>query len=164
MLRYSRLITVMTVLAAACTACTGGTVSGSSTITKAQAVARIEQLVNETTDIIRPKPTLEPFRPSLNDRSCLNLTDGGSKDQIVIYRAYYLRGIPADQIHDVAAEVKAYWQQQGHHIESESSNGLNIYGRSSPDDFTITLGWSEGGVLTLEATSTCIWPDGTPPP
>ncbi|MEV6036757.1 hypothetical protein AB0L65_36785 [Nonomuraea sp. NPDC052116] len=62
------------------------------------------------------------------------------------------------------AEVKANWKSQGHHIQAESENGLQLYGRSRPDDFYITIGRSEGDVLTLGSTSTCLWPNGTPEP
>ncbi|MFI6740118.1 hypothetical protein ACIBI9_44955 [Nonomuraea sp. NPDC050451] len=134
------------------------------TITKAQALARIEQLINGTVAIMRPKPELELHQPSLNDSLCLDPLDGGSEDRLIINRTYYLRGLPKDSLKEVIAQVKAYWQSQGHSIEAQSDNGLQLYGRSRPDDFFITIGWTEGDVLTLGSTSTCLWPDGTPEP
>ncbi|MGW6497473.1 hypothetical protein [Nonomuraea angiospora] len=136
------------------------------TITKAQALARIEQLINGTVGVIHPKPELELHRPSLNDGLCLDPLDGGSEERIVVNRAYFLRGLPQDatKLREVIAQVKAYWQSQGHHIQAESENGLQLYGRSRPDDFYITIGRSEGDVLTLGSTSTCLWPNGTPEP
>ncbi|MEQ4719508.1 hypothetical protein [Nonomuraea sp. B19D2] len=134
------------------------------TISKAQALVRIEQLINGTVAIIRPKPVPELHRPSLNDSLCLDPLDGGSEERIVVNRRYFLRGLPKGALKEVIAQVKAYWQSQGHYIQAESENGLQLYGRSRPDDFLITIGRSAGDVLTLGATSTCLWPNGTPEP
>lgn len=60
-----------------------------------------------------------------------------------------------------------YWEQQGHYIEGVSPNGLNISGRSRPDDFLLSLastGPDDNVVLSLGASSYCIWPNGTPEP
>lgn len=136
------------------------------TITKAQALARIEQLINGTVSAVRPKPELDLYRPSTNDGLCLDPVDGGSEERIVVTRSYYLRGLPKaeDALKAVIAGVKAYWQSQGHHISSENVAGLQLYGRSRPDDFYITIGVVADDVLTLGATSTCLWPNGTPEP
>lgn len=136
------------------------------TITKAQALVRIEQLVNETAGVIHPKPELELHRPSLNDGPCLDPTDGGSEERLVISRTYYLRGLPKDEdaLRKIVIEVKAYWQEQGHYISGEHENGLQLYGRSRPDDFLMSIGRVAGNVLSLGAASTCLWPNGTPEP
>lgn len=134
------------------------------TITKAQALDRIKQLIDGTVSVIHPKPQLELHQPSLNDGLCLDPVDGGSEDRIVVNRSYFLRELPKDKLDEVATQVKAYWQSQGHYIETESDDGLEIHARSRPDDFLITLGWSEGDVLTLGSTSTCLWPNGIPEP
>ncbi|MEV5590922.1 hypothetical protein AB0L05_35655 [Nonomuraea pusilla] len=136
------------------------------TITKAQALARIEQLIDGTVRIIHPKPQVELYQPSLNDGLCLDPLDGGSEDRIVVSREYYLRGLPKteDALKEVIAEVKAYWQSQGHFISGENENGLQLYAHSRPDDFLISIGWAAGDVLTLGANSTCLWPNGTPEP
>ncbi|MFC4006003.1 hypothetical protein ACFOY2_02130 [Nonomuraea purpurea] len=133
------------------------------TITKAQALTRIEQLIDGTVSVIHPKPQLELYQPSLNDGLCLDPLDGGSEDRIVVSREYYLRGLPTaeDTLKEVIAKVKAYWQSQGHHISGQNENGLQLYGRSRPDDFLISIGWAAGDVLTLGVNSTCLWPNGT---
>ncbi|MFG6192513.1 hypothetical protein [Nonomuraea sp. JJY05] len=169
MFRSVRLIIAAAVLIAGCApgGALGGAMNASAdkpTITKAQALARIEQLINGTVAVMHPKPELELHQPSLNDSLCLDPVDGGSEDRLIINRTYYLRGLPKDSLKEVVAQVKAYWQSQGHYIEAQSENGLQLYGRSRPDDFFITIGWTEGDVLTLGSTSTCLWPNGTPEP
>lgn len=171
MFRAVRLIAVVAVLVAGCApgGAPGGAMNPSAdkpTITKAQALARIEQLINGTVGAIRPKPQLDLHQPSLNDGLCLDPQDGGSEDRIVVSRSYYLRGLPTteDVLKEVVAEVKTYWQSQGHYISGEHQNGLQLYGHSRPEDFLITIGWAAGNVLSLGATSTCLWPNGTPEP
>ncbi|MEV5556304.1 hypothetical protein AB0L44_21850 [Nonomuraea wenchangensis] len=134
------------------------------TITKAQALTRIGQLIDETVAVIHPKPQLDLYQPSLNDGICPDRQDPGSADRIEVSREYYLRGLPTteDALRKVIAEVKVYWQKQGHYIAVEHENGLQLYGHSRPDDFLITIGREADNVLTLGATSTCLWPNGTP--
>ncbi|RSN08335.1 hypothetical protein DMB42_19985 [Nonomuraea sp. WAC 01424] len=171
MFRAVRLIIAAVVLVAGCAP--GGTVGGAMnpaadkpTITKAQALTRIEQLIDGTASAIRPKPQLDLYQPSLNDGLCLDPQDGGSEDRIVVSREYHLRGLPTteDALKEVIAEVKAYWQSQGHDISGENENGLQLYAHSRPDDFLMSIGWAAGNVLTLGANSTCLWPNGTPEP
>jgi hypothetical protein len=171
MFRAVRLIIAAVVLVAACAP--GGTVGGAMnppddkpTITKAQALARIKQLIDGTVSVIQPKPQPELYQPSLNDGLCLDPQDGGSEDRIVVSREYHLGGLPKteDALKEVIAAVKAYWQSQGHYISGENENGLQLYAHSRPDDFLISIGWAGGDVLTLGANSTCLWPNGTPEP
>ncbi|MGW4411577.1 hypothetical protein ACWEJ6_46655 [Nonomuraea sp. NPDC004702] len=171
MFRVARLIIATVVVIAGCAP--GGPMGGAMspladkpTFTKAQALTRIEQLIDGTASVIRPKPQLDLYQPSLNDGLCLDPQDGGSEDRIVVSREYHLRGLPKteDALKEVIAEVKAYWQSQGHDISGESVNGLQLYAHSRPDDFLISIGWAAGGVLTLGANSTCVWLNGTPEP
>ncbi|MET8333314.1 hypothetical protein [Streptosporangium canum] len=163
----SRLTVMIVVVAILVTGCTGGGAVNEPTMTEAQALARVEQLIKETAAVIRPKPRLDLYRPSLNPNSCLDPSDGGSEDRIVVNRSYYLRDIPQNQVAEAAKQVKQYWEQQGHFIGGVSADGLGITGRSRPDDFLFSLFATDDGndvVLSLGASSPCIWPNGTPEP
>ncbi|WP_431894888.1 hypothetical protein [Nonomuraea sp. bgisy101] len=133
-----------------------------SVLNERQTTERVEQLIRESVAVIQPSPSLELYRPSLNKNLCVGATDGGSEERIIITRTYYLRGIPKDRFVDVAQRVKAHWQDQGHVITEMS--GLDtgepqIAGRSRPDDFILSLSWTQGDVLGIGVTSTCVWPD-----
>ncbi|ADG88523.1 hypothetical protein [Thermobispora bispora] len=134
------------------------------TITKDEALARVEELINDTVANIDPKPRLDVDPTTLKLYPCIRPPGQGLDDRIYIARAYYLRGIPKDKIAEVAQQVRVYWEQQGHVIEGVSKNGLNIAARSRPDDFILSLSWTAGDVLMIGATSHCIWPNGTPEP
>src|SRR5690349_9547869 len=123
MRRHQRFVIAVVLLAAGCTS--NGPVQGGAmtpapdrpTITKAQALARIDQLIQGTVAAIDPKPKLELDKTSLADDRCVDPADGGSEDRIVVGRGYYLHGVPKDRLKDVAQKIKTYWEQQGHHID-----------------------------------------------
>lgn len=117
MFRSVMLIIASAVLVAGCApgGALGGMMNASAdkpTITKAQALDRIKQLIDGTVSVIHPKPQLELHQPSLNDGLCLDPVDGGSEDRIVVNRSYFLRELPKDKLDEVATQVKAYWQSQ----------------------------------------------------
>src|SRR4051794_36708888 len=136
----SRLTVMIVAVVVLVTGCTGGEAVNEPTMTQAQALARVEQLINETVSVITPKPRLDLYRPSLNVNACLDATDGGSEDRIVISRSYYLRDIPRDQVGEVARQIKQHWERQGYYIETASKDGLAVFGHSQPDDFLISIG------------------------
>ena len=158
-----RLIILISMLVAVATSCTGGQMK--PTMTKDEALARVEELINDTVAIIEPKPRLDVDPTTLTPYSCLGWV-GDSDGRIYISRAYYLRGIPRDKdkLADIARRVRRHWEQRGHLIEGTSKDGINIAARSRPDDFILALSRTAGDVLGIEVSSPCIWPNGTPEP
>ncbi|MFC0555551.1 hypothetical protein ACFFHJ_32105 [Planotetraspora thailandica] len=68
---------------------------------------------------------------------------------------------------DVARQVMARWERQGHVIVGTGGMEIgrpNIAGESRPDGFILALVWAEGDDLYLAATSPCVLPDTTPEP
>ncbi|MGW5682131.1 hypothetical protein [Nonomuraea sp. NPDC003754] len=153
---------IIAVLVIALTACSEIQTMNQPSVTEAQAVARVEQLIRATVAVIQPEPKLDLFLPSLNNARCVGATDGGSAERIMVNRRYYLRGIPKERFVDVANQVKAHWQEQGHvvtHVNGLETKEPDVSGRSRPDDFILSLSWTQGDVLGIGVTSTCIWPD-----
>lgn len=149
------------------TACRETPGVNSPAITESQAIDRIEQLIHDAVARLKPKPELELYRPSLNPARCVGPTDQGSEERIVINRRYYLRGIPKEEAVAIAEQIKSQWEQQGHLVTSTHGFDIgrpDISGRSRPDDFLLSLSWTEGDRLGIGATSPCIWPNGTSHP
>ncbi|MGW4468246.1 hypothetical protein ACWENQ_01095 [Nonomuraea sp. NPDC004354] len=135
------------------------------TITQAQAISRVDQLVHETAAALVPKPRLELMPFTVPPSRCLH--DGDSQDKVVINRAYWLRDVPKTKNMEIARQVRAYWEAQGHRIVSTGGWEVgqpSIGGESRPDGFILALVWAAGDDLYLASTSTCVWPDGTPSP
>ncbi|MBX6167324.1 hypothetical protein [Thermobispora bispora] len=144
--------------------CTGGRVE--PTMTKDEALARVEELINDTVAIIEPRPRLDVDPTTLTPYRCIGFVGDDWDGRIYISRAYWLRGIPRDKtkLLEISQKVRRHWQQQGHVIEGISKDGMNIAARSRPDGFILSLSWTAGDVLGIGATSPCIWPHGTPEP
>ncbi|MFI6815733.1 hypothetical protein ACIBG7_25235 [Nonomuraea sp. NPDC050328] len=132
------------------------------TLTRDQAVARIEQLITATAQVITPEPRLEEVPSFSAPSGCQG--DGTAEDQIIVSRAYWLRGIPEGENMRVSAQIRSYWESQGYRIVAAGSGDGNpgLSGESQPERFRLSLVWAEGDDLYLGASSTCIWPDGTP--
>ncbi|MEU0572861.1 hypothetical protein ABZ297_46705 [Nonomuraea sp. NPDC005983] len=55
--------------------------------------------------------------------------------------------------------VKHHWESQGHLIVTHGFDigRPDVSGRTRPDDFLLSLSWTEGDVLGIGATSPCVW-------
>ncbi|MET9341428.1 hypothetical protein [Nonomuraea sp. NPDC003804] len=131
------------------------------TLTQARAVARVDQLIHDTASVLVPRPRLELIEHSMPPAMCLH--EGGSAEQVVINRAYWLRGVPARENMNISRQVRAHWQAQGHRITASGGPGNpTLSGESSPDHFLLALVWAKGDHLYLASTSPCVWPDNSP--
>ncbi|NYF43902.1 hypothetical protein [Streptosporangium sandarakinum] len=162
-----RFVVLMIALIVLSAGCTGKETMDHPAITKEKALGRVEQLIKEAISGVNPQPRLDLDQLSLTVDHCLDPTDGGSKDRIVVGRGYYLRDVPKDRLAEVSRQVRQTWEQRGHHVSGVSLDGIGFTGRSRPDDFLFSLlvADSDGGeVLNLGVSSPCIWPNGTPEP
>ncbi|GAA3155040.1 hypothetical protein [Nonomuraea roseoviolacea] len=140
---------------------TSGCSVNQPTATSAQALARVEQLIHETADILTPKPRLESVPSFEVPSTCWD--EDKSQDQIIVSRAYWLRDVPKSENMSISQQVRAHWEAAGHRIVASGRAGNpDLSGESQPDGFTLTLTWAEGDNLYLGAASPCVWPDGHP--
>lgn len=153
-------------LTLALASCLTGCTMNQNTITEAQALARVEQLIHDTAAVLDPRPQLELIPSSATSTRCLD--PGKSEQQVIVNRSYWLRKVPAKQQHmTIARQVRAEWERRGHLIVSTGGFDVgrpSIGGKSRPDGFNLALVWAEGDNLYLGAASTCVWRDGTPIP
>ncbi|MEU7892628.1 hypothetical protein AB0B45_07145 [Nonomuraea sp. NPDC049152] len=134
-----------------------------STITQAEAIARVDQLIHDTAAALTPEPRLELMPISVPPSTCLDR--GESEGQVVINRKYWLRDVPNAENMNIARQVRAYWESEGHAIISTGGWQVghpSIGGESRPDGFILALVWAEGDDLYLASTSPCVWPNGNP--
>lgn len=130
---------------------TGCTVT-QPTMNRAHALTRVEELIQDTTQALTPRPRLEAM-PSFNaPTGCLD----DNEQQIVVSRAYWLRDLPAPKNMAVSSQIRAHWESRGHRITASGGPGLNAETRT--DGFLLALVWSEGDALYLGVSSPCITP------
>ncbi|MEV2265612.1 hypothetical protein [Nonomuraea africana] len=132
------------------------------TITQEQADARVNQLIRDTAAALTPRPRLELIPYGTGADNCL--AADAPEGMVSINRAYWLRDIPKSENLNISRQVKAHWQAQGHRIVAVGTgNNPDLNAESNPDHFILGLSWAKGDNLYLASTSTCVWPDGTPP-
>ncbi|WP_245691563.1 hypothetical protein [Sinosporangium album] len=158
----------MLAITVAVSSCSSGeNMNNPNTTTQQQAIARIEKLISEAVATLGPNTKMELISTSLEPMKCLEPSDGGSEDRIVVSRSYYLPDISKDRTVEAAEKIKKHWETQGHEItvfRGAEPGGPSISGRTRPDDFLFSLTTTQDGVIDIGANSTCIWPNGTPEP
>jgi hypothetical protein len=170
MFRCGRLIAVplYAVTLVACSVIPGGGSEGHverNTMTRQQAIARVEQIIRATA--VKPTPRLERYPSVVEEASCVDPTDGGSPDRAVISRIYWLRGVQPGRNADAIRQIKAYWDSIGVKYSSEVSldaSDPKITGYTQPDEFLVSLSSNADSEIYIGTTSPCIWPHGTPKP
>lgn len=134
-----------------------GCAMNEQTITREEATARVDELISTTAAELSPRPRLEVIPYSIPPSECME--DAGSEDRVVINRKYWLRDVPKDQNMNIARQVRALWEKQGHAITAIGGWQVghpSIHGTTRPDGFLLALAWAEGDDLYLAATSPCV--------
>lgn len=161
--RWPVAVTLAVIIAGLLAACSGGGVA-TKTMTQAQATSRAETILRDTASALNPRPTLEVNELLTVTDMCV--ADIPNADQMVnVAYSYWLRDIPASQYGDIGRQIKTYWQKQGYDIQASGgfSTGKPDISGETRDNFLISLEWSAKGLLTIGATSPCIYKNGTPP-
>lgn len=154
---------VCCVMAAAMLLTGCGSPMNQTTITQRHASERIEQLLRGTAAHLTPKPRLKLDVLQSYTGNCL-VGENDPRSQVT--RSYSLIGLTSHDKIAVGEEILRLWKQVGYYIGSTAGIGKstpNISG-DTQDDFLISLEAGGNGVLSIGATSPCLWPNGTPPP
>lgn len=143
----------------------GDDLSDKPTITQQQAVQRVDELVSAAVSGVKPQPRLVAEEGFTLARRCSDPTDGGSTDRIIVSKRFWLQDVPVAKHAGVARQIRANLVKQGHTVETTrgiEKNQPEIFARSRPDDFLMSITSSGGGPLSIGASSPCIWQNGTP--
>jgi hypothetical protein len=135
-------------------------------MTPQQAADYADALLHDTAGVLDPRPRLE-LSEEFSD-SAAPCPGGPDADKlVVVIRCYWLRGITGPQYAAVGEQVLAYWK----HLRWVITDTAGIRTRrpvigalAPPYAFRVCLEWSaagSSGLLSLSATSVCLWPDGT---
>lgn len=134
-------------------------------MTQAQATARAEQILQDTAAVLTPRPRLD-FDPSLPNESGVCLADiPNASHMINVDRTAWLRAITASQNGSIGQQIESYWKKQGYTITT--SGGIKeqspVITGETKDSFTISLATGQDGLMSIGASSPCIYKNGTPP-
>jgi hypothetical protein len=81
-----------------------------------------------------------------------------------VTRSAWLRGIPENTNGSIGQQVKAYWEKQHYVIKVAKgfASGMPDISGVTKDDYLISLATANNGWLSIQVTSPCIYPHGTP--
>jgi hypothetical protein len=152
------------------TACTGTKEDLRPAESQAQAVQRVEQLVQEAFAQLPPGATMK-VNLNTDAMPCDDPTDGGPAGRIFAERRYFIVP-PSTGTWPKAAEavpaLVGFWQEQGYKVRSDGRNDPEPrYMVETADGYRVTAAtWNRGDHLDLSlgATSPCVWENGTPNP
>jgi hypothetical protein len=157
-------------LAASIAGCSSGHHSGRNgsvndvTMTPAEADAYAEKLMLATGAGLHPKPRLE-FSPYFSGTTgCPGGPD--ASQMVVASRVYWLRDITEHDNIAIGEQILRYWKSLHWSITDSGGIGTSqprITAVAPPYAFSVDLGWSTNGALSIGASSVCLWPDGHRP-
>ncbi|WP_370949054.1 hypothetical protein AB5J62_16290 [Amycolatopsis sp. cg5] len=133
------------------------------TMTAAQAKAQAAEHVREATTASLPTGF------QLIDRGSLPLgctdTQGKPDGRTEIAVDYWIDGIDRAKNDDYVDAVKNWWTAHGWNIESDSRpRDMFVNAKNSHTEFTMSIKATPDGRLSIDASSPCVWPNGTPQP
>jgi hypothetical protein len=137
-----------------------------NTITADQAAALVERHLRDFAAAI-PGARLEKFvGPKIID--CGYPNDGGPLGRVFAESIYRVRGIPQERNPATFDLALRYWTDHGFRILADKRPGrffLSVEG-PAPDFMGMALQESVDGhgILSVSASSDCVWPNGTPAP
>lgn len=147
--------------------CTGKDTSVQPTATQAEAVQRVEQLVQESAGHLPTGATLK-FSDGHDDMPCDDPSDNGPAGRIFVEHRYTIQ-VPAGttlKADDVIPPLVAFWQQRGYRVRTDLRTQADPkYAVETSDGYTVVVdGYDRGSYadFTLTGSSACIWPNGTP--
>jgi hypothetical protein len=135
-------------------------------VTPQQAAAYADVILHDTASALDPRPRLE-FSAEFSDSAAWCSGGPGADTMVVVTRCYWLRGITGPQFAAVGEQVLAYWRRLGWVITDTAGIGARrpvIGAVAPPYAFRVSLEWSAtggSGLLSLNAASVCLWPEGT---
>jgi hypothetical protein len=150
-------------------ACAKGDDAMETTETKAQAVQKVEALVEEAFARLPAGATLK-FSDGTDRMPCDDPTDNGPRGRIFIEKRYDVvpssgGGWPEDQ---AIPALVAFWERQGYRVYDDGRNRRDPkYVVDTPDGYAVIIkGYDRGDHydFTLSSSSPCIWENGTPGP
>ncbi|MGH4020614.1 MAG: hypothetical protein ACRDT0_15555 [Pseudonocardiaceae bacterium] len=137
-----------------------------NTITQQQAIERVDRYIADAVVALPVDPQLTPTLEQL-DGECMDPTDNGPRNRIIVTKGYFLDGIPKDKESNRAyfGALRQWWTSHGFRIlEDDRTGDMYLWVENNADGFRMSLQESAEGSVSLGANSPCIWPNGTPVP
>lgn len=156
-----------------CSAATGGCGSGETngakeagmqpTITIDEANRRVDEYISRVVEVLPPEAKLQlGYQETRGD--CSDPTDGGPTNRVVAHRSYDVLGLNPESIPSYFDTLRTWWTNNNFRVLNNTPPNEYLWVENNDDGFRMTLQANDKGGIFLDATSPCVWPNGTPEP
>jgi hypothetical protein len=132
-----------------------------TTITIEQAEQRVEEYFRKALAVLpaeaRPEPGL------IQTTECDDPTDNGPKGRKIASVDYDIHGLRLEDYPTYVTDLEQWWHDHNFRVlDDERPTYQSIWVENNDDGFRMRVIASDGGRLSLIATSPCVWTNGTP--
>ncbi|MFD9892820.1 hypothetical protein ACFWY9_26040 [Amycolatopsis sp. NPDC059027] len=154
-------VAIIAALLGACSS--GGGTDMKPTMTEQQAQDRIEQYITAASSAL---PATAQRKLNWQNRSeCADPTDKGPRGRFEVSTDYEIVGLDRTSFPAVFNAVVEWWNAHGFTVLTDNRpQDQYVFARNNTDAFDMSIKANDLGKLYLGATSTCVWPNGTPAP
>ncbi|MCO1578251.1 hypothetical protein M8C13_21080 [Crossiella sp. SN42] len=133
------------------------------TITQQEATERVDGYIRAA---IAQLPADAGFTQVVADvMSCEPSSDNGPRGRKVVSRAFETTAVPVAEFNRVFDTLKSYWVGNGYVVlEDSRPKDWYLWVQHQPDEFRLSVQGNARGLLAINASSPCVWPNGTPDP
>lgn len=151
------------IVATLATAACGGKDPGTmNTMTQQQATHRVESYVRNAVAALPEHVQLHAF--AKDSGSCDDPSDNGPKGRVEPSVTYKVTGLDASKYNMYFDDLRSWWtHHQFQVLKDDRPQDLYLWVENKNDAFRMAAQANDLGELYLTATSTCVWPNGTPP-
>ena len=145
-----------------CQACGSGTEEANGRMTESDAMNRVEDYVHRAVGVLAGEARLEAVSPLATD-PCDDPTDNGPKGRVFATNDYWVRGLAKDKSREYLDLLVKWWTDNGFagSLDSWDKSGFVVM-ENRADGFRMRFQDGGGGLLSIGASSPCVWPNGKP--
>jgi hypothetical protein len=134
-----------------------------NTMTQPQAEKRVEVYARNAAGSLPESSRLEVS--DVGSGNCDDPTDNGPKGRVEPYVEYQVIGLDPNRYNEYFNDLKQWWERNNFHVLRDARpKRMFLWVQNNSDGFNMTVKSNDLGEMYLIATSTCVWPNGTPPP
>ena len=150
----------------ATSACGGGGTNAKDagmqpTITIDEANRRVEEYISRVAKVLPPEAHLELGSQELRG-DCSDPTDNGPTNRVIANRSFNVLGLNTASIPSYFDTLRNWWLANDFRVLDNNPPNGYLWVENNADGFQMTLQANNKGQIFLDATSPCVWPNGTP--
>jgi hypothetical protein len=158
---FTLLIALIALVVSSC----GEDAAMKNTITIQEANQRVKDYMSRARVAFPPSAQFA-LQSQFKSSPCDDPTDNGRRGRLIASRGYQVAELQPDQFPQHFDAIRAWWGGSGFTVSHDSAHGADrtLGAENAADGLTMSLRMKHVGELFLNASSPCVWPNGSPEP